>query len=270
MGSRFSFSVLYSGSHREEELARALGFDIGGSSIKAAVVDTATGQLVTEQRSIVVPSPLKYDDLKATIKLHITKLDWNGPVGIGYPGVLINGEARTAAHVDESFIGFNLETAFTKELGDVAIINDADAAGLAEMKFGAGREQNQAGGGTVVMITLGTGIGTALFTEGCLFPNTEFGHMMIGDQEAEEIAAASIKTRDKLDYEQWTGQLNLFLRELYRLLTPDLIVIGGAISESFDHFEKYIDVDCPVKPAELGHSAGVVGAALNAVASHKK
>jgi len=251
-------------------LSSILGFDIGGSSIKSAIVDTTSGRLTSELSSIVPPSPLTSNDLISAIKNHAASLEWRGPVGVGYPGVLIRGEARSAAHVDASFIGFNLQEALSRPFDQVSVINDADAAGLAEMAFGAGQEHNRVDGGTVLLITLGTGIGSALFSGGRLFPNTEFGHMMIGDREAEEIAAASVKTRDDLDFKEWTDQLNIVLREMHRLMTLDLIIIGGGVSENFGQFKDYIDVECPVKPAAMGPSAGVIGAALKTALDHKK
>ena len=251
-------------------MSQVLGFDIGGSSVKSALVDIEQGTLQSEQVNLTLDSNTSPDDLIRTLADHAADLDWSGPVGVGYPGVIVDGKIRTAAHLDRRFVGSDFLGELSKAFKDVALLNDADAAGLAEMSFGAGRERNHSQGGTVLMLTLGTGIGSALFTAGRLFPNTEFGHMYLGNQEAEEIAAASIKTRLNLSYTEWSERLNRFLNEMYRLLTPDLIVLGGAVSEDFSSFQSYLKVPCEIKPAVLGNRAGLVGAALAAGLYAKK
>ena len=243
-----------------------LGIDIGGSFIKFAPVDVDAGMTIVEPAEIALPKPATPERLSAALSSIMKSLKWFGPIGVGYPGVVKHGRTMSAAHVDSSFVGYDWLSDL-KELSNepVALINDADAAGLAEISFGAAKDYSSPDSGTVVMITLGTGIGSALFVGGRLLPNTEFGHMRMGEREAEEWAAASVRVKENLDWPDYGRRVNLFLREMDRLLAPDLTVIGGGISENFDKFQAHIKVTCPVVAAHLGNRAGLIGAALAAL-----
>jgi len=247
----------------------ALGFDIGGSSIKFARVDTDTGDLASEASSVLLPNPATPTVLLDTIKTALITLHWTGPFGVGYPGVIRHGRTLSAAHLDKSFIGHDwLSDLRSLSSAPVTLINDADAAGLAEVRYGAARKYSKPDSGTVVVATLGTGIGTALFHGGRLFPNTEFGHMQMGEREAEQWAAGAVRIREQLDWPEYGRRVDLFLQEMERLLSPDLIVLGGGVSENFTSFKPYFTVECDVLPAALGNNAGLIGAALATTLPH--
>lgn len=240
-----------------------LGIDIGGSFIKFASVDVDSGQTLVEPAEIALPQPATPAKLSDAISSLMKSIKWSGPIGVGYPGVIKRGCTMTAAHMDSSFIGHEWLGDLRKLTTDpVALINDADAAGLAEVRFGAARDFSTPDSGTALVITLGTGIGTALFAGGRLLPNTEFGHMQMGEREAEEWAAASIRVKEGLDWPDYGNRVNRFLCEMDKLVSPDLIVIGGGISENFAKFRAHIKVACPVVAAQLGNRAGLIGAAL--------
>ena len=186
--------------------------------------------------------------------------DWKGPVGVGFPGVIQSGVVRTAANLDKSWVDVDGDKAFTEVAGcDVVMINDADAAGLAEVTFGAGKGVS----GTVILLTLGTGIGSAIFTDGKLLRNTEFGHMDMDGKIAEERASSRIKDEKDLSYKKWGGRLEDVLRELEKLFWPELFILGGGISKDFKEFEDHLDkVRAKIVPAEMLNRAGIVGAAL--------
>lgn len=243
-------------------MSQALGCDIGGSSVKSAVVETATATLVTEPiitRLVERPTPSTLIECLAGI---VRSHNWTGPLGIGYPGVIKMGITLSAAHVDDSFIGIDWYSRVNLlSPGPVVLLNDADAAGLAEMQFGAGRSYNHTGSGTVLMSTFGSGIGTALFHGGRLVPNSEFGHMIVGNEEAEEFAAGAVFTRLELDWSEYGRRVDRFLRAVGKLVSPDLIIIGGGISENFELFGRYLTVNIPTVPAVFKNTAGLVGAA---------
>jgi polyphosphate glucokinase len=243
-----------------------VGFDIGGSAIKAGLVDLNSGRLQNEVAIMPLPQPARPDVLLNCIHKHLKKLNWDGPFGVGYPGVVKDGQIRSAAHVDTRFIGLDWLTQL-RELtkGHVALINDADAAGLAEMKFGVGAldQYQDVRNKTVLLITFGTGIGTALFRDGVLVPNTEFGHLQLGDSEAEEQAAAAVRVKENLSWSEYGGRVDRFLAEMDRLLSPDLIIIGGGISENYDKFGAHLHPQAALAPAKMGNQAGLIGAALN-------
>ncbi len=244
-------------------MGKVLGFDIGGSAIKAGQVDTADGRLLAEPENIPLPRFPNPSEVLDRINSIVRGLNWTGPIGVGYPGVIKAGRTLSAAHMDDSWSGFDfLPHLRSLTPSAVAIINDADAAGLAEMRFGAGQDRNRPDGGTVLVVTLGTGIGTAFFHGGRLFPNTEFGHVEIGGFEAEDRAAAVVRVSQKLDWQTWGGRVNRYLEEMNKLISPDKIVLGGGVSENFSHFKTYLTVGVPVVPAVLGNAAGLVGAAL--------
>ncbi|HUV30033.1 MAG TPA: ROK family protein [Acidobacteriota bacterium] len=245
-------------------LSRVLGVDIGGSGTRAAPVDVRTGTLSAAPYRVPLTESSTPETVMATISETLAHFGWSGPLGCGYPGVVRDGVANSAANVSSAWLNVNVRQKLTALTGGpVVVINDADAAGLAEMHFGAGRTRNHAAGGTVLMITLGTGIGSAFFHNGRLFPNTEFGHVYLPQGiEGEALAAGSIRVSDDLSWEDWGTRVNLYLQEMDKLISPDLIIIGGGVSENFDRFKPYLTVKPDVVPARMGNDAGIVGAAL--------
>jgi polyphosphate glucokinase len=238
---------------------QALGVDVGGSSIKYAPVDVQSGRLMTPLASVVTPQPATAQQLVECIAALALAQPGGAPVGVALPSVIRNGVACTAANLDASLIGTDMQRQLQESIGlRVVCINDADAAGLAEMRFGAARGVR----GTVMMLTFGTGIGSALFTDGHLVPNTELGHLEVGGQEAELRASARVRTDESLDWAQWSGRVNEYLRVIHGLFWPELIVIGGGITEHYDRFGPLLRSPAQLRPAMLGAAAGVVGAAL--------
>jgi polyphosphate glucokinase len=242
---------------------QSLGIDIGGTGIKVAAVDTVNGRLLTSP--IYRPThPATPSAIASAIKEIVEEIRWHGPIGCGYPGVVQNGIARTAVHLSKEWIDQDVSRILGIAVGTpVAVINDADAAGIAEMKFGAGRgHQNR---GVVLLLTFGTGIGSALFVNGLLVPNTELGHVFIEGVGAEELAAASRRTTENLSWENWGARVNRYLAEMEKLFSPDLLVLGGGVSENFAQFAPYLNTRAALLPALLGNEAGIVGASLVAV-----
>ena len=245
---------------------RLLGIDVGGSFIKAGVVDIEAGHLVGELISAPTPQPSTPEAMMPTIAALAAKLPAaTGPVGLAFPAVIKNSRARTAANIDHSWIGADGAALIRRTLNrDALFLNDADAAGLAEMRLGAGRGV----GGAVVMLTFGTGIGSALFIEGRLFPNTELGHMELNGGDAEKYASAHVKTVLNLDWRAWMDRVNVYLDRMQALLWPDLFILGGAISERFTEFAPLLHCEAEVRPAHFGNQAGVLGAALAAAEAY--
>jgi polyphosphate glucokinase len=241
-----------------------LGIDVGGTGIKAAVVDTEAGVCTGEKRSAPTPQPATPEAVIGTMAELARDFTWQGPVGIGYSGVVKAGVMATAANLDDGWVGFDALPVLSDRLGasSVTIINDADAAGLAEMRFGAGEGID----GLVVMVTLGTGIGTSIFYNGVHIPNSELGPLSIDGMEAEDLTSARAKTSHDLTWEHWSGYLAEFMGELERLLWPDLFVIGSGISAEFHAFCDAIRSRTPSVAARLGNDAGIIGAALPAAA----
>lgn len=241
----------------------AFGVDIGGSGIKGAPVDLSTGQLLTERYRIETPQPATPKAVSNVVAEVVAANDWTGPVGCAFPAVVQQGVIRTAANVDDSWIGVNGEEKLSKKLGvPVQIINDADAAGIAEMHFGAGRDHRNKG--VVLMLTFGTGIGSAVFVEGHLLPNCEFGHLEIKGEIAEKRAAAQLRENKVLSWDKWISRVQRFLTHIESLINPDLIIFGGGISKRSDRFLDELKTECPMVPAELLNNAGIVGAAYAA------
>jgi polyphosphate glucokinase len=236
-----------------------LGVDIGGSGIKAAPVDVTTGKLLAPRQRIPTPSPSKPKAVAGVVGQLIEHFEWSGPIGCGFPSVIQNGIVRTAANVHNRWIDTNAVELFEKvNDGPVFIVDDADAAGMAEMTFGAGRGKL----GTVMMITIGTGLGSAVFTHGRLIPNTELGHLITWKGEAETIASDAARKRERLSWKKWGRRFNRYLRYLHSLFWPDLFVLGGGVVKQFAKFESYINVESPVVPAIFKNEAGIVGAAM--------
>ena len=240
-----------------------LGIDIGGSSLKAGPVDVTTGALVAEPTSVKLPNGGAPDAVAHAVKELAGKFQVDGPVGCTYPGVVKRGVALTAAHVDRGWIGTNGARLLEQQLGrPVAFLNDADAAGWAEIGIGAARGFT----GTVLVLTFGTGIGSALFVEGRLLPNTELGHLQLPRLgEAEEYASGRVRTAENLDWKTWVPRANTVLAEYHRLLWPDLFVLGGGLIEAYDTFKELLECPAEVRPARFGAHAGIVGAALAAM-----
>ncbi len=235
------------------------GIDVGGTGIKGAPVDTQTGALIAERIRIKTPQPATPEAIVATSVEVVRQAGWDGPVGCGFPAVVKDGVVRTAANIDEAAIGFDMQGRLEQELGaPVRVINDGDAAGLAEMRWGAGRGVE----GVVLMLTLGTGIGTSLFVEGTLVPNTEFGHIEIRGEDAEHRASDSARKRDDLSWKQYAGRLDEYLHRVEDLLWPDLIVIGGGISKKSEKFFPHLTARTKLVRAEMLNEAGIAGAAL--------
>jgi polyphosphate glucokinase len=242
-----------------------LGIDIGGSGIKAAPVDVTTGQLLADRQKIETPRPALPDPVADVVKQLTTAFSWSGPIGITFPGVVTDGVTRTAANLDPAWIGLDAASLFaTATGGQVRVLNDADAAGMAEMKFGAGVGQK----GTVLMLTFGTGIGSALFTEGILVPNTEFGHIEIRGQDAEKRASERAKELHDLSWGKWAGRVDEYLRHIEALLSPDLIIVGGGVSRQSDKWvPRLTGIRARIVPAAMQNDAGIVGAAMAGAAA---
>jgi polyphosphate glucokinase len=241
---------------------QAFGIDIGGSGIKGALVHTATGELATERVRIATPQPATPDSVAAVVAQIVQRADWHGVIGATFPAVIQHGVARSAANVDRSWIGTDVDALFTKTIGeDVIVLNDADAAGIAEARFGAARDV----AGVVILLTFGTGIGSALLVDGTLVPNTELGHLELDGHDAETRAAASVRDREKMPYRRWAKRVSTYMSHVEKLFTPDLFVVGGGVSKEADKWIPYLELHTPIKPAQLLNNAGIVGAAMAAV-----
>ena len=239
-----------------------LGIDVGGSGIKGAPVDVETGQLLAERIRIKTPKNGEPEPIAEVVKQIAQSFSWNGPIGIGFPAPIKGGVALMAANVSEKWVGTNADALFSKVTGcECTMINDADAAGLAEMTFGAGRGQP----GTVIMITLGTGIGTAIFHRGQLLPNTEFGHLEVEGEDAEFRASDAARQREDLSWKKYAKRLNKYLSTMENLFWPNLFIIGGGISKESEKYLPLLTIETPVVTAQLLNEAGIVGAALGAL-----
>jgi polyphosphate glucokinase len=243
-------------------MTQVFGIDIGGTGIKGAPVDVAGGKLTADRRKLLTPHPAKPDAVAEVVSELVKSFDWTGAIGLTFPGVVADGEIRTAANLDSDWIGVNARELFGRATGQlVTVINDADAAGVAEMKFGAGVGKK----GTVLMLTLGTGIGSALFIDGVLVPNTEFGHIEIRGKDAEKRASEHAREERDLSWGKWAGHVDEYLEHMERLLSPTLIIIGGGISKKSDKFLPLLTgLRAPVVPAGMLNDAGIVGAAMAA------
>jgi polyphosphate glucokinase len=236
-----------------------LGIDIGASGIKGAPVDTESGSLLAGRYRLPTPESAKPGPMIELIGKIARNFNWSGVIGCGFPGVIIDGHTLTAANLHQKWVGLDAARQLAKMTAcPVCLINDADAAGLAEMKFGAGRDRK----GVVLIVTIGTGLGTALFTNGHLLPNTELGHIELGGEEAEKRASDAARKREKLSWKKWGGRFDRYLQELEKLLSPNLIILGGGSSKRFNEFSKYLTVRAEIVPAQLLNDAGIVGAAL--------
>jgi polyphosphate glucokinase len=238
---------------------KVLGIDIGGSGIKGAPVDVEKGEMLTKRYRIRTPQPSEPKAVAKTVKKIAKHFKWDGPIGCGFPAVVQRGITRTAANVDDRWIGTNAAVLFSEATGcAVKVINDADAAGLAEMSFGAGQGRT----GVVLLVTIGTGLGTSVFVDGTLLPNTELGHIEIDCGDAELMASDAARTRENLSWEEWGNRLNTYLDTLERLIWPDLIILGGGVSKKHKKFMPFVNVQAEIVIAEAFNEAGIIGAAL--------
>lgn len=240
-----------------------LGIDIGGTGIKGAPVDTERGVLLEERFRVLTPQPADPENMGNAVGEVARHFDWKERIGCGFPAAIARGtKVRTAANIDESWIGTDAKALFEAKTGcKTTVLNDADAAGLAEMRFGAGREAR----GVVFMITVGTGIGTAVFVNNRLLPNTELGHIEIRGKDAEKRASEKTRIEKDLSWDQWAKRFDEYLDTIERLFWPDLFIIGGGASKHFDRFGPFLTVKAKVMPAQLGNEAGIVGAAMAAI-----
>lgn len=238
-----------------------LGVDIGGSGIKGAIVDTQTGELLTERHRIATPQPATPEAVADTLKTLVEHFAWQGPIGCGFPATVVHGIAKTASNIDKSWININAAELFsTKTNCPCFVVNDADAAGMAEFSFGAGKDKK----GVVILITIGTGLGTAVFTNGQLLPNTELGHIMLEGMVAEHYTADSTRKNEDLSWSKWGKRFNQYLQRLEFLLSPDCFILGGGASKKMDKFIEQLETSADVIPAQSLNQAGIIGAALYA------
>src|SRR6201997_358101 len=245
------------GSHR-----RGFGVDVGGSGIKGGIVDLETGHLIGERYKLPTPQPADPDAVAKTIAAVAREFGWTESLGVTYPGVVTNGVVRTAANVDKSWIGTKASEVFSAALSGQpgTVLNDADAAGLAEAKFGAGKDNH----GVVILLTFGTGIGSAVIQNGVLLPNTEFGHLEVDGMEAEHRAASSVKEKHDWSYKRWAPEVTKVLVAIENAMWPDLFIAGGGISRKADKWLPLLKCRTPVVAAALENTAGIVGAAVAA------
>ena len=240
-----------------------LGIDIGGSGIKGAIVNVKTGEMTTEKFRLPTPEPSTPEAVVDTIKEIAKKFDWNGPIGVGFPGVIQHGVVKTAANVDDGWLDVHLENLLKKRTDSKSVaINDADAAGMAEMKYGAGRKNK----GVVIMLTVGTGIGCVLFTQGKIVPNCEWGHICLpgGIDDAEQWASDGARKNFNLSWDEWMQRLKTYINYIEDLFWPDLIIIGGGFAKKLEKKGLPFETRTKVVPAQLLNEAGIIGAAVAA------
>jgi polyphosphate glucokinase len=240
-----------------------LGIDIGGSGVKGALVDTDKGELVGERHRIETPQPATPKAVIKVVNKIVKHFSYQGPIGVGVPGVVLHGTVWSAANIDDSWVGHESQPAIAAKTGcPTIVLNDADLAAIAEMRFGAGAGKS----GAVMVFTLGTGIGSAMFVNGQLVPNLEMGHLYLRNhkKDAESYAAGRIRKAEKLSWKEWGLRLNQYFQHIEFLFSPDLIIIGGGVSKKFEKFSPYIDTRAPIVPAKLRNEAGIIGGALSA------
>ncbi|MFZ4545318.1 MAG: polyphosphate--glucose phosphotransferase [Saprospiraceae bacterium] len=252
---------------RHKQFDSILGIDIGGSGLKGAVVNMSTGKFVTEKFRIPTPSPATTTAVAEVFRQIVEHFNWTGPIGCGVPAIVRKGVTLSAANIDESFINADVQSLFSDVCGlPVEVLNDADAAGIAELHFGEAHNTKD----MMVMLTLGTGIGSAIFSEGILIHNTELGHLKFKDSIAEKFCSDGARKKLGLDWAEYGKRLNEYLRHIELLFSPDLIILGGGGSKHFDKFSDQIKLDFAlVKPAKLLNDAGIIGAAYFAYEKHK-
>jgi polyphosphate glucokinase len=239
----------------------ALGIDVGGSGIKAAIVNPETGTFISERFRILTPDPATPKQISAAIMKLVQHFQWTGNIGCGFPAVVQDGIVRTAANIDNDWIGTDIAKLLSQVTNcPVKVLNDADAAGIAELEFGSGKDQN----GVVIIITVGTGIGTSIFSDRQLLPNTELGHLILNNKDAEHYASDNARKQANLSWKKWSKRFNKYLNELERLFWPDLFIIGGGVSKKYEKFAQYLSTQTKILPAQLLNDAGIIGAAFAA------
>lgn len=238
-----------------------LGIDVGGSGIKGAPVNTETGMVLVDRYRIKTPEGAETGPVAEIIARIAHHFSWTGPIGVGFPAPIKRGVVKMAANISSDWVGVNADKLLGQATGcPVTVINDADAAGLAEITFGAGKGVQ----GVVIMVTLGTGIGSAVFTDGNLLPNAEFGHLEIQGHDAEARASDAARQRDELSWKKYAKRLNRYFNEMEKLFWPDLFILGGGISKYHEKYLSLINIETPIIPAQFLNEAGIVGAALAA------
>jgi polyphosphate glucokinase len=239
-----------------------LGIDVGATGIKGCIVDLSKGTLVGEKIKLKTPNPATPESITSCIKQMVDVLQWaDKPVGIGFPSIVKEGICYSASNIDQEFIGFNLQSHLEKELkAKVKVVNDADAAGIAEMTFGKGNSLTDK---LVIFLTLGTGIGSAIFYKGVLVPNSELGHLYYKKSVFEKYASNSARELKGLGWKSWAKELNVYLQHLNHLFSPDVILIGGGVSKQFEKYKAYLNVECKVETAQLLNDAGIIGSAMS-------
>lgn len=246
--------------------AAVMGVDVGGSGIKGGIVDLAVGELITDRHRIPTPQPATPGAVAEVVQALVEHFDWEGSVGVAIPTIVRRGVVHSAANIDTSWIGENAEQLFSAILDrPVRVLNDADAAGLAELHYGTAAEY--AADGVAILLTFGTGIGSAIFVDGELLPNSELGHLQLRGTDAEHWASAKAREDEQLSWQEWGGRVNEYLAHLEFLFSPDVFIIGGGVSKRSDEFIPYLDTSARIIAAELQNRAGVVGAAW--FAAHK-
>lgn len=242
------------------EKKQGFGIDIGGSGIKGAHVDLGTGEFIGKRLKTKTPQPATPEAIADCVADIVHQKEWDGPVGICMPSVIRNQTALSAANIDKSWIGVNARELFSSRLEgrEVTVLNDADAAGLAEVRHGLPESRE----GAVIFLTIGTGIGSAFFIDGQLFPNTEIGHLIVGKKEAEHQASSAVKDKEELSFKKWSKRIDTVLHEYEKLFNPSLFVVGGGISRDHEKWVPRLTIKTPVKPAQLLNTAGIVGAAM--------
>jgi len=244
-------------------VSKVLGIDVGGTGIKSAIVDTVTGEMITERIKYKTPQPATPDDMIEVMKKLVLDHEWfGGKIGVGFPSIIRNGVSLSASNIDDQWLNFPVEQRLNDALGaEVTVVNDADAAGLAEQQFGKGKNID----GLLIFLTLGTGIGSAVFKNGVLLPNTELGHLKWKDSIVEKYAGNKARETEDLSWKEWGKEVNKVLQYIHFVLSPDHILLGGGVSKKWENYKKYIKLDIPVEPSSLLNNAGIVGAAYAAV-----
>lgn len=238
-----------------------LGVDVGGTGIKAALINTKKGTLETEKYRVLTPKPSTPEAVAKVISRMIKRFEYRGPVGVGFPAIIHHGVAKSAANIDKKWINTNIEKLLKEVTGNpFYVANDADVAGLAEVRFGKAKGEM----GTVIVLTIGTGIGSGMFLDGTLVPNTEFGHLLFKESIYEHYVSNSARKKNDLSWDSWGRRFNKYLIHLEKLFSPDMFVLGGGASKKFDRFQHLLTVDTKVVPAAYQNDAGVLGAALYA------
>ncbi len=244
-----------------------LGLDIGGSGIKGAIVDSESGKLLTDRYRIDTPEGAEPDDVAKTVEKICQYFQYTGPVGVGFPSIVQHGIILSAANVSKNWIGININTLLSNQVGNQFYsLNDADAAGIAEMTHGIGKEYQN---GVVILLTIGTGIGSAIFSDGVLVPNTEFGHLLLRGKDAEDRASDAVRQLEELSWKKWAKRFDELLLTLEGLFSPNLFILGGGISKKFEKYAGYFTTKTKIMPAILLNQAGIIGAAMYA-SSHNK